>query len=172
MLSRFEAVPVMPILEINVMPQESILDVATFVEGIVGGFAQRGNLSEITTCLSAIDTDEAEIEEIIKDFEQPSIQSIIDGAKKLVQVITDKNIQECGQLNDDIAKIETWGSQIFTNPAAILERVIKNAGDILTEVPKVESDYTAGNFKQSGDDIAQIVVDVFGAPSSSMPSVY
>ena len=156
----------MPVIEITVMPRESIEDVFTFAEAIVGGFASRSNLSELTTCLGAIDADQADVEEIIADFETPSLSSIIDGAKKLVALVTDQKIQECANMGDDFKRIEAWGTAIFTNPAQIASNVEKNVMDILTEVPKISKDYDAGSFKSAGDDIAQVVVDVFGAAPS------
>ena len=91
----------------------------------------------------------------------------MDAGKKLVAVFEDQKIKECASLDGDIKKVEAWGSKIFTNPAAILTRVIKNHSDIMKKVPAVETDYDAGQFKQSGDDIAAVVVDIFGAAGAS-----
>ena len=50
----------MPIFEIQIMPKDNIMGVAQTVEGAVQGFATRSSLTEVSDCLSAVDSDAAE----------------------------------------------------------------------------------------------------------------
>ena len=159
--------PQMPVIEVDLVLKESILDAFTLAEGVFEGVATRSNLTEIQTCLGAIDADEKDIEDIIDDFKSPSLSKIIDGAKKLAALITDKKIQSCDNMGDDFKRITAWGHSILTDPTQVLKNVEKNALDMIKEVPKIDEDYSAGSFKTAGDDIAQIVTDVFGtAPTA------
>ena len=158
--------PEMPLLPIfdPAVELEDIAGAGLFAIGFVNAFAATNNLTEVQTCMTGLKSEEGELKEIVADFKAGSISDIIDGAKKLVDLLKNAptDLKQCENISDDITKITTWGKNIFSNPTQILSNVIQNVGDIISEAKATESDFAAGSYEQSGADMDKIVTDVFG----------
>ncbi len=68
---------------------------------------------------------------------------------------------ECKDIQDDLAKIEKWGSQ-FLNPVTLVEVITKNVltnwSAIIADSTAIETDFNAGEFEKAGEDLGDLVV--------------
>merc|ERR1719326_1534898 len=117
-----------------------------FVMSFAKQFAADNNLTEIEACADGLKSEEAALKDVIVDFKKGDIGSIIDGAKKLVTVLSSakSDLQKCESLDGDIQKI------------------LANGSDIIKEVPASASDFNSGNYEQAGVDVEKVVIDMFG----------
>ena len=68
---------------------------------------------------------------------------------------------ECKDIQDDISKIEKWGSQ-FLNPVTLVEvitrNVLANWKAIAADSTAIETDFNAGEYEKVGEDLGDLVV--------------
>merc|ERR1719326_865412 len=135
-----------------------------FVMSFAKQFAADNNLTEIEACADGLKSEEAALKDVIADFKKGDIGSIIDGAKKLVTVLSSakSDLQKCESLDGDIQKIGAWGSNVIKNPKSIIQNILANGSDIIKEVPASASDFNSGNYEQAGVDVEKVVIDMFG----------
>ena len=170
--SRYQsAMPLLPLFD----PAQELEDMAgagLFAIGFANAFAATNGLTEVQACMTGLKSEESALKDIIADFKAGSIDKLIDGAKKLIAVLNNAptDLKNCENISGDITKITAWGEKIFSSPAAIVENVIKNSGDIMKEVPLTMSDFNSGAYEQSGADADKIVTDIFGTVNSSFES--
>jgi len=70
-------------------------------------------------------------------------------------------LTECKDIQDDISKIEKWGSQ-FLNPVTLVEVITKNVlanwKAIAADSTAIETDFNAGEYEKVGEDLGDLVV--------------
>jgi len=146
------------------MTPEQVID---FVDGLILGLTGKEDLPEITKCLQHGDDIAVDITDAVEDFEKGDFPSIIEGIGEIGKVIEElpDDLGDCSSMQDDLKRIETWG-KIFEDPAKLAETVgmniLKNGGAILSDGEKVGTDFDNGQFKASGQDIAEILVLTIG----------
>merc|ERR1711937_232771 len=158
------AMPMLNFTKVGEMVGIELEDAAKFAKGFVDEFSTLNGLHALKDCVSSFDTVEDQLQEIVNDFKSLNPVKMIDGAKDLVHLLTDLpgDLKTCEAIQGDVTKITSWGENVVTHPTQVISNVMSNIGDIMTEVPKVMSDSSAGNYTLAGDDTAHVVVDVFG----------
>ena len=153
-------------LEIN--PEQT----AEFVAGIIDGLIGKNDLPEIQKCLSDSTNLDQDIEKAISDFSKGDGPDIIKGVEAIGRIVQELpvDLQDCGDIQGDINRIEKWAT-IFEHPETLVETIlanaIKNHEAVITDAGKIVSDFSAGNFAQSGSDVGDILVLLLGPVPST-----
>merc|ERR1719230_514792 len=139
-------------------------DAAKFAEGFINEFSDKNGLHALKDCVQSFHSVEGELQEVVDDFKTLSPAKIYDGVKTLIHLVTDLpgDLKVCETVQGDIKTITTWGEGVISHPTQIMQNVIENISDIMKEIPKAESDMSAGNYTVAGGDTADVVIDVFG----------
>ena len=150
--------------------------VEQFVAGLIMGFVGKDDLPEIQACLTNAASLEAEITNAVSDFSKGDLNDIIKGIEEVGQIIKElpEDLQTCQDIDSDIAKIEAW-AKIFTDPTKLVitltKNLLSNWKQVSADVSKVETDWSADNFYDAGDDIASILVLSLGPVSKPMEDI-
>ena len=142
--------------------------VEEFVAGLIYGLIKKDDLTEIEQCLTDAGSLQDEIVTAIHDFEKKDLKDIIAGVEEIGKVITElpADLADCKDMQGDITRIEAW-AKIFENPKELVKTVsenfLKNYKDIFADVSKISTDWTAKDYYDAGDDIADILVLTVGA---------
>lgn len=146
------------------------------LEGIVGGILKGAldaeGFSDINTCIADAEHIFADAEDAIKDFESKDTAKIIDGVKKIADILqtVQKGMSDCSQLKADWAKLEKMAA-IFSSPTAFAYHVGKdlmiNGVDIFHEIEDAIQQYADKNWEQFGVDVGEAAAKtILGAESA------
>ena len=143
-------------------------DVGQFLGGLVWGLIQKDDLSKIQTCLNDCQDIQKDVTEAVNDFKKGDLQDIIAGIQLIGKVALTElphDLQDCKGMESDVQRIESWATQ-FLHPGTMIPKIIQNVithfQQIMGDVSKVDSDFTAHNFYNAGDDVADIMVQTVG----------
>ena len=169
--NRFQPAMALPLFD----PAQQLEDMAgagLFAIGFANAFAASNGLTEVQACMTGLKSEEAALKEIVDDFKAGSIDKLIDGAKKLIEILNNApaDLKNCENVSGDITKITAWGEKIFSSPGSIIENVFKNSGDIMKTIPQSVSEFDSGAYEQSGADADKVVTDIFGTVNSKFES--
>lgn len=137
------------------------------MDGLILGLTGKEDLPEITKCLQHADDLADEINDAVTDFMKGDVEDIIKGVGEIGQIIEEipNDFNDCKSMQGDIARIEAWG-KIFEDPTKAIEmitqNVIKNLAKIEASAQKIPQDFNSNQWKQAGEDISDIMVDVIG----------
>ena len=142
---------------------------AQFAEGFINEFSDKNGLHALKDCVSSFHSVEGELKTIVDDFKTLNPVKMFDGAKLLMSLLTDLpgDLKACETIQGDVTKITAWGQNVINHPTAIMANVMTNMGDIMSEIPKVNTELSNGNYTLAGDDTAVVVVDVFGTVNTT-----
>jgi hypothetical protein len=149
--------------ELGMTPEQ----VAQFVAGIIDGLIGKNDLPEIQKCMKDSAGLDQDIEEAIQDFQKGDVPDIIKGVQAVGKIIQElpNDLQDCGDIQDDVNRIEKW-AQIFTHPEQLIQTLVANAitnhSAVIADAQKIVSDFNANNFVQAGEDIGDILVLLIG----------
>ena len=157
------------LFEYNAQPMISAPQVIEFMDGLFFGLTGKEELTEIQKCMTHIPEVADQITAAIADFEKKDLADIIKAIGEVGTIIqnipTDFEDCQSSALQGDIQRIEKWG-QIFSDPKQLVEvvtmNVLKNYSKILADIGKIPDDFSSGDFKDAGDEIADIMVDAIG----------
>merc|ERR1719465_85137 len=75
------------------------------------------------------------------------------------------DFKDCDSMQGDLKRIEKWG-EVFKNPVALIQllttNVIKNFANITKDISSIPTDFNNHQFKNAGEDIADIMVQSIG----------
>ena len=146
----------------------TIGDVEQFIAGLIFGLVQDDDLAEIQKCLKDGSGLGDEITEAIQDFEQKSMEGVIEGIEEIGKIIQElpADLGDCKNMQGDIDRIEAW-AQIFKDPKqlamTVAKNVMKNYKEIMADGTKTYSDWESSQFYDCGDDVAEILTLTLGA---------
>ena len=149
-----------------------IAGVEDFVAGLIFGLIAKDDLPEIQKCLANGELLEQEITNAISDISKGDLSDIIKAVEEIGHIITElpQDLADCQGMSDDIAKIENW-AKIFSHPTTLVATLTKNLlanwSAVFADVSKTEADWTAEDFYNAGDDIADILVLSLGKPTQT-----
>ena len=148
-------------------PEEAAASLKVFMElgyGFGKGFATRNNLTQVEACVADASKLEAQIDEILEDVKKLSPENIIKAAKDLIALVKElpSDLKQCENMKDDVKRVHAWVKNVVTHPSTILKNAIAHIGDLTKEAKKEMDDLKADKGVEAGDDLAQIVVDLFG----------
>ena len=138
-----------------------------FVGGLIYGLIQKDDLPEIQKCLKNAETLEMEITNALSDFSKGDIEDMIKAVQEFGQIVKElpDDLNDCKNIEDDIAKIEAWG-EIFLNPVALVQTLTKNLlanwKQVSADITKVTTDYNAAKYYDAGEDVADTLVLAVG----------
>ena len=143
--------------------------VIEFMDGLFFGLTGKEDLPEIQKCMTHVPEVADQITAAIADLEKKDLADIIKAIGEIGTIIQNipTDFQDCqsSSLQNDIARIEKWG-QIFSDPKKLVEvvtmNVLKNYSKILADIGKIPTDFSSGDFKDAGDEVADIMVDALG----------
>ena len=143
--------------------------------GLMFGFVQEDDLTNIQTCLKDAQTIDEEITEAVKDFEKKDLTDIIKGIQELGVVAKQfsGDMKDCEGMKADVARVEEW-AKIFTQPKVLiptlLKNVIKNHKTIFSDVGDITTQLAAADYWKAGTDMADIMVQSVGpVPATAQP---
>lgn len=142
-------------------------DVVGFMDGLIFGLLQKEDLPEIQACLQHAPEVASEISDAIQDFTKGDVADIIAGIGEIGKVIESlpDEFKDCQSMQGDISRIEAWG-EVFKNPVELLalltKNVLANYMNIMQDVTKISTDFSAQNFKSAGEDVADILKQTIG----------
>ena len=146
--------------------------VEQFIAGLIFGMIQKDDLPEIQKCLTNAETLEQEITNAISDFSKGDLQDIIKAVEEVGHIIQElpQDLADCQDMQQDIQRIENW-AQIFKHPtqlvATLTKNLLANWSAVFADVGKTEKDWTAADYYDAGDDVADILVLSLGKPSEA-----
>lgn len=142
------------------------------VGGMLKGALDAEGFSDINSCISDAEVIFKDAEDAIKDFETKDVSKIIDGVKKIADILTNvqKGMKDCASLKADWAKLAKMAA-IFESPTTFAYHVGKdllvNGVDIFAEIQDSVKEYKAGNWEKFGVDIGEAVAKtILGADSA------
>ena len=132
--------------------------------GFIKGFVTRNNLTKIQTCLDDVESIEKEVDDILDDFKSLSPSKIVDGVRKLIDIIRNglSEAETCEQTTSDLEAIEAWAEKAVANPTSIVNHVLMNIGSLITNINKAMSDANNEEWEACGDDMAEITIEILG----------
>ena len=151
--------------------QITVEGVEEFVGGLMYGLLQKDDLPEIKKCLQNEQTLETEIETAIADIEKKDFKDILAGIQEIGQIVQELpgDLSDCKNIQGDVDKIEAW-AKIFTEPSKLLpvlsKNVLANWKTITADVSKTDTDWKAADYKNAGEDVADILVESVGPISA------
>jgi len=143
-----------------VAPEKSV-DVKK-LEAIVGGMLKGAldaeGFQDINTCIADAEHVFTDAEEAIKDFETKDVSKVIDGIKKIADILqtVQKGMSDCSHLKADWEKLAKM-AEIFSSPSSFAYHVGKdlmiNGKDIFAEIEDSITQYHNGNWEKFGEDV-------------------
>ena len=151
------------------VPQTMIapVDVVDFMDGFVFGLLQKEDLPEIKACLQHAPDVAKEITEAVEDFEKGDFADIIAGIGAIGKIVQDlpNDFKDCESMQGDLKRIEKWG-EVFQNPVQLVQlltkNVVNNFSKITSDISSIPTDFNNKQFKNAGEDIADIMVQAIG----------
>jgi len=154
---------------VAINPQE----VELFVNGLMVGLVNDDNLAAVQECIQDVEGIDVDITAAISDFKKGGMNNLISGAKQIYAAINAAkgDITQCEAMKGDWDRVEKWG-KIFKHPGdltkAVVVNVIKNRGEIASDIKEIRSDESSGNAKDLGTSVANLLVAIIGkVPASS-----
>merc|ERR1711998_312512 len=127
--------------------------VIDFMDGLILGLTKKEDLKEITQCLTHASDLAYQITDAVEDFEKGIIEAI------------PNDFQDCKSMQGDLQRIEKWG-KIFENPTelakVLAENVFAHLTAITSDIEKIPTDFSSQQYKNAGEDIADIMVQAIG----------
>ena len=83
------------------------------------------------------------------------------------QIISDipTDFADCTSIQGDLKRIEDWG-KIFEDPVKLMQvvaaNVLKNYPEIMGDITKIPTDFSSGDYKDAGTEVADIMVSAIG----------
>lgn len=143
-----------PEAEVAVVPERSAVDVKK-LEDIVGGMLKGAldaeGFDDINSCIADAETIFKDAEDAFKDFETKDASKIIDGIKKVADILTEvqKGMSDCSHLKADWKKLADMAA-VFSSPSAFAYHVGKdlmiNGVDIFHEIEDAVTQYQQQNW--------------------------
>ena len=142
-------------------------EVEQFVGGLVFGFIQKDDLTNIETCMKDTDVVAKEMTEAIQDFAKKDLTDIVKGVQILGEIAEGlgSDLGDCEAMSADVNRIEKW-AQIFANPKELVPKlvtnVLKNYAAIIADASDASTQIAAKDLYKTGQDAADILVMVVG----------
>lgn len=128
--------------------------------------------TDISSCIADAEHVFADAEDAIKDFESKDTAKIIDGVKKVADLLktVQAGMSDCSHLKADWEKLAKMAA-IFESPTSFAYHVGKdlmiNGKDIFAEVEDSITQYGSGNWEKFGEDIGEAAAKtILGAESA------
>ena len=137
--------------------------VINFMDGLIFGLTQKEDLKEIQQCMTHASDLALQITAAVEDFEKKDLEDILKGIGEIGKIIEEipNDFADCSTMQGDLKRIESWG-KIFENPVELAkvlgQNVLKNFQPILGDISKIPTDFSGGQFKNAGEDVADIMV--------------
>ena len=152
-----------------VMEEERILvsgsvDALLVTLNFLEGWVKRNNLTEMEKCSSDLTGLESKIMDIVEEIKSLNPLKIVDAVKKMVAVVQEfsGDLQQCENTQDDVQKCLAWAKNVASHPTDIVNHVLANMDAIVAEISKTITDFNGSDYATTGDDLAELMVDVFG----------
>ena len=135
-----------------------VIKLEQIVDGILRGALDAENLTDISTCITDMDTIFKNTETAVKDFEAGGATNILAGLKEIGNVLqnVDVDMKDCSAAKEDWPRLEAL-AKVFQSPKSFAYHVGKdilvNGKDIFHEIEDSISDYKAENWEQFGLDV-------------------
>ena len=155
----------------------NLKEVEQIIGGLMYGFVQEDDLTNIELCLKDAQTVDEELTEAIQDFEKKDLKDLIKGVQEIGVVVKQlsTDLTDCEGIKADVARIEKW-AEIFTKPLVLVptlvKNVIKNYKTIETDVSDINTQLAIGTAVpwNVGRDIADIMIKTVGpVPAAAQP---
>jgi len=125
-----------------------VIKLEQIVDGILRGALDAENLTDISTCITDMETIFSETETAVKDFEAGGATNILNGLKEIGNVLqnVDTDMKDCSAAKEDWPRLEAL-AKVFQSPKSFAYHVGKdilvNGKDIFHEIEAAVSDYKA-----------------------------
>ena len=139
-----------------------------FIAGILYGFVQHDDLTEIEQCLQNGERLESEIEAIVTDLSTLNLSNIVDAIKKATALVEEipTDLAQCKDLQGDLDKITTWAKSISLKK--IPGNVLKHLSAITKDIQTIENDWQVEDFEKAGEVTTDILFMVLGDPKEAV----
>ena len=137
-----------------------VIKLEQIVDGILRGALDAEDLTDISTCITDMETIFGETEQAVKDFEAGGATNILAGLKEIGNVLqhVDVDMKDCSAAKEDWPRLEAL-AKVFQSPKSFAYHVGKdilvNGKDIFHEIEASVSDYKAENWEQFGLDVGE-----------------
>jgi hypothetical protein len=142
------------------------------VGGMLKGAIDAEGFTDINSCIADAEVIFKDAEEAVKDFESKDVSKIIDGVKKVADILSEvqKGMSDCSHLKADWEKLAKMAA-VFSSPTTFAYHVGKdlmvNGVDIFGEIQDAIAEYKQGNWEKFGVDIGEAVAKtILGADSA------
>lgn len=155
------------LFEYQAQPMITPTEVINFMDGLIFGFTGKEDLQEIQKCLTHVPQLADQITAVVSDLEKKDLQDILKAVGEVGQIIADipTDFADCTSMQGDLKRIEAWG-QIFKDPVKLMEvvtgNVLKNYSSILGDIGKIAPDFSSGDYKDAGTEVADVMVLAIG----------
>ena len=145
--------------------------VEQFVAGLMYEFIGKDDLPDIEKCLTDESALEQEITNAISDISKGDLDDIIKGVEEIGQIIKELpgDLAECKEIESDVEKLLVWAAK-FKNPVTLVVVLSKNLllhwKEVEASVKKMETDWTAKEYYNAGEDVGDIVIEALGKPTT------
>jgi len=135
-----------------------VIKLEQIVDGILRGALDAENLTDISTCITDMETVFADTEQAVKDFEAGGATNILAGLKELGNVLqlVETDMKDCSAAKEDWPRLKAL-ADVFKSPKNFAFHVghdiLVNGKDIFHEIEDSISEYKAENWEQFGLDV-------------------
>jgi len=149
---------------------EKVTDVVLFLEGFIGTLIHMEDLTNLETCIQHEQTLQTDMEIILADFKKHDITSILNAFTIIGQMSSElpQDVADCKQVQEGLPILKQW-ADLFKHPKIVATRaaqgIFQHYPQIYSDVTDIETAQAAGEYKQVGHDVAEIVVLALGEPS-------
>lgn len=130
-----------------------------FTEGFIYEFVVGNQLTELEACYTGAEKDLSDIEKAVSDFKN---KEYIRGIMKLKAFASElpTELATCKMSVNDLKAIEEW-AKIFEEPKKLVEEITKHLilheKKIKGDIKLLETDWSAGEYFDAGEEAADIV---------------
>jgi hypothetical protein len=135
-----------------------VIKLEQIVDGILRGALDAENLTDISTCITDMETIFGEAETAVGDFEKGGLTNIVAGLKELGGIFqnVETDMADCSAAKEDWPRLKAL-AEVFKSPKTFAYHVGKdllvNGKDIYHEITDSVTEYKAENWEQFGLDV-------------------
>jgi hypothetical protein len=135
-----------------------VIKLEQIVDGILRGALDAENLTDISTCITDMETIFGEAETAVGDFEKGGLTNIVAGLKELGGIFqnVETDMADCSAAKEDWPRLKAL-AEVFKSPKTFAYHVGKdllvNGKDIYHEINDSVTEYKAENWEQFGLDV-------------------
>lgn len=154
----------MQVANLNLKPEEE------FMAGLLWGFIGDNHLDEIQTCLKDAGEAIKDVESVVSDVTSGKWTTAADDVKKTAKLIPTMfgSSGDCTNLMKDVKSIEEWANMGWLKLAEdVAKDMLFHRSEIEKDAKAISSDWNAGDYYKSGEDLADLLTLSLGPINSA-----